>query len=136
MARVVVKRVPGEEGRREVAALEAVTGGPNCVVLLGVAQFGLDLELIFAPHGPALDSEAGAAPFRGDLDAVRACVRETARALAHCHASGIVHADVRRTNVLWRAEEAGAAAEWVLIDFGQPAAAARHCRAPELMFGV
>ena len=104
-------RVPSARAERELRAL-ATLDHPGVVRVRGGAE---DLELGL----PCLvmDYVAGerllASGQRLAPDAVRALAREVASALAHVHARGLVHRDVKPANLVRRADGAV-----VLLDFG------------------
>ncbi len=111
------KRHARERFEREVRLLGALEH-ENIVGVLdaGVAEDARPFMVTEYVEGRRLDALVGA---DGTLAHDRACfiVLQVARALAHAHAAGIVHRDVKPGNILVD-ERAGRRDHVVLIDFG------------------
>ena len=111
----VLKRLaapgPGDERLRAEAELLAQARGHGVVALHGVTRDPPGIVLEYAAGGSLADllRARGALPVR---EAVRIAA-SLADALAHLHARGIVHRDVKPSNVLFTA-----AGELRLADFG------------------
>ncbi len=99
--------------RREIEALVAVTNHPGIVKIFGFAQQGdrpfIVMELVRGRSLQGLAKDQALAP----RDGVK-IVREIADAVAHAHAQGVVHRDLKPDNVLIE----GATGKPRICDFG------------------
>lgn len=120
---VAVKLLPAPDpAMRERAARELRLAGalqsPHIVPLLDVVEDGRDLALIY-PYldGQDLEQLLAAGPLA--LSDALAAARAVARGLAAAHARGIVHRDVKPSNILVPRRAGGLAfADAMVTDFG------------------
>lgn len=106
-------RVGGEGWADPLAEVRAVAAmdHPNIVRVLDAIRDG---DVLWIVMERAVRSLADAPP--ADWSGVRVVIESVLRALAHAHARGIVHLDVKAENVL--DARPGPAIRWVLADFG------------------
>ncbi|NNF28235.1 MAG: serine/threonine protein kinase [Gemmatimonadetes bacterium] len=120
---VAIKVLRAELARDEVAPLrfarEAQSAGriahPNVTAIYQVGRLSDETPYLIMEHvegGSIAERVEAVGPFQ-PLDA-RSVIHDVASALAAAHRRGIVHRDVRPSNVLWKAETGQA----LLTDFG------------------
>ncbi len=100
----------------ELAVLSALPPHPHVVAMLGTSisetHLGIQLELMEGSLDRLLQRRALSPP------EVWAVLAQAAAGLAHVHAHGLLHRDVKMENVLFREGAAGAPLEVKVADFG------------------
>ena len=117
--KVLAAQVAGDRAARfarEVASA-ARLHHPGCVALLdhGLTDDGTPYLVTERLAGPTLREALGRAG-RLPIDEAAAAARALCEALAHAHAAGVLHRDVKPENIMYRGP--GRSGGVVLIDFG------------------